>query len=269
MPINGEKPASTSVSRHDRKMGAGAEQEGEGDGAAVSPVQREQGGQGAEPTPTLFAGPTSSAPSPTTCRHDFTSDHSGGPADDESDDITTWADVALSLGAELMSLVRSTVVSRLGYTTSAGIAPNKSLAKLCSGWKKPDAQTIMRPSATRNFLQDLPFQKIRFLGGKLGEAIAAEWESSTVGELWNVGLEEMQGRFGTESKWVWNLLRGIDHAEVKEKIANKTMLYVPFLPPPLFSFPCCAHAMTDVPVCASEPPPQRIQKCPSTDPTNL
>jgi DNA polymerase eta len=42
--------------------------------------------------------------------------------------------------------------------------------------------------------EDLPFQKIRFLGGKLGDAVASEWESSSVGGLWNVSREEMRAK---------------------------------------------------------------------------
>ncbi|CAD6926661.1 unnamed protein product [Tilletia controversa] len=136
----------------------------------------------------------------------------------------TWQDIALAMGAKLMNKVRAAVREELEYTTSAGIASNKTMAKLCSGWRKPNAQTIMRPAAVKNFLKVLPFQKIRFLGGKLGDAMANEWQSATVGDLWSVTLEQMQARFGEESGWVYNVVRGIDHSEVKERVANKTML---------------------------------------------
>lgn len=65
----------------------------------------------------------------------------------------------------------------------------------------------MRLEAIPGFLKELPFQKIRFLGGKLGEAIEKGFESSTVGDLWNVSLRDMQARFGEESLWVFNVLR--------------------------------------------------------------
>ncbi|KDN34789.1 DNA/RNA polymerase [Tilletiaria anomala UBC 951] len=132
-----------------------------------------------------------------------------------------------------MVRVRTAVVDQLGYTTSAGIASNKTLAKLCSSWRKPNSQTTMRPAAVANFLRDLPFQKIRFLGGKLGNAISTEWESSTVGDLWSISREEMQARFGEESLWVFNVLRGIDHSEVKERVATKSMLASKNVRPPI------------------------------------
>lgn len=137
---------------------------------------------------------------------------------------TTWTDVALALGAELMNRVRQNVLDELGYTTSAGIASNKTLSKLCSSWRKPNGQTIMRPCSVANFFSSLPFQKIRFLGGKLGTAMGAEWNSATVSDLWEVGLDEMQAKFGEEARWVYNVLRGIDYSEVRERVNNQTML---------------------------------------------
>ncbi|SPO19743.1 related to DNA polymerase eta [Ustilago trichophora] len=137
---------------------------------------------------------------------------------------TTWTDVALALGAELMNRVRQNVLDELNYTTSAGIASNKTLSKLCSSWRKPNGQTIMRPCSVANFFSSLPFQKIRFLGGKLGNAMGVEWNSATVSDLWEVGLDEMQAKFGEEARWVYNVLRGIDYSEVRERVNNQTML---------------------------------------------
>ncbi|KAJ1030514.1 hypothetical protein NDA16_001423 [Ustilago loliicola] len=111
---------------------------------------------------------------------------------------TTWTDVALALGAELMNRVRQNVLDELGYTTSAGIGSNKTLSKLCSSWRKPNGQTIMRPCSVANFFSSLPFQKIRFLGGKLGNAMGMEWNSATVSDLWDVTLDEMQAKPAAE-----------------------------------------------------------------------
>lgn len=82
-----------------------------------------------------------------------------------------------------MSKIRAQVKLELGYTCSAGVAHNKTLAKLCSAWKKPDAQTVLRHLAVPAFLNPMPFTKIRFLGGKLGDAMAKEYEASTVSDM--------------------------------------------------------------------------------------
>lgn len=136
----------------------------------------------------------------------------------------TWTDVALAHGAILMAKVRKAVYDELGYTTSAGIASNKTLAKLCSGYRKPNRQTTLLPRAVPAFLRDLPLAKVRFLGGKLGREVGEMYDASTVGDLWGITLESMQAHFGPEASWVHAVLRGIDHSPVSARIANKTML---------------------------------------------
>ncbi|ORY35599.1 hypothetical protein BCR39DRAFT_510982 [Naematelia encephala] len=148
------------------------------------------------------------------------------PADGEEGarEVTTWEDWALCMGAEIMAEVREEVWKRLHYTCSAGIAHNKAMAKLCSAWKKPNNQTVLRMSATSAFLRDMDFTDIRFLGGKLGQAIATEYNAQTVGDMLTVPLEELQAKFGEESIWVYNIIRGIDHTEVTARVATKSML---------------------------------------------
>ncbi|EIW57746.1 DNA/RNA polymerase [Trametes versicolor FP-101664 SS1] len=161
------------------------------------------------------------------------------PTDDdevveEDDSLTTWHDVALSIAAELMLRIREDIRTKLGYTTSAGIARNKFLAKLTASYKKPMNQTVLRNAAIPNYLKPMAFQKIRFLGGKLGKALAEEYDVSTVGDLLTISLEEMQRKFGEDSIWVYEILRGIDRSEVKEKSAvNKSMLASKNLPQPI------------------------------------
>nr|XP_019044650.1 DNA polymerase eta subunit [Kwoniella bestiolae CBS 10118]OCF23580.1 DNA polymerase eta subunit [Kwoniella bestiolae CBS 10118] len=149
------------------------------------------------------------------------------PINGESEDQTsndTWEDWALCIGAEIMRDTRDEVFRQLHYTCSAGIAHNKAMAKLCSAWKKPNNQTVLRANATAAFLRDRDFTDIRTLGGKLGNAMATEYGAKTVGDMLLVPLEEMQSRFGEESIWVYNILRGIDHTEVKGRVATKSML---------------------------------------------
>ncbi|KAK2460925.1 hypothetical protein APHAL10511_007395 [Amanita phalloides] len=150
---------------------------------------------------------------------------------ENEDSITTWHDVALSIAAELMQKARQEVLEKLGYSTSAGIARNKFLAKLTASYKKPNSQSILRNAVIPRYLRPIPFQKIRFLGGKLGKALAEEFEASTVGDLLTINLDEFQRKFGEDSIWVYEILRGIDRAEVKEKSAvNKSMLASKNLP---------------------------------------
>ncbi|KAJ7220061.1 DNA/RNA polymerase [Mycena pura] len=151
------------------------------------------------------------------------------PSQDPSEEVevprpSTWHDVALSIGAECMHKVRHQINDELNYTTSAGIARNKFLAK-----------SVLRNAAIPGYLNPMKFQKIRFLGGKLGAALADEYDVSTVADLLFVLFaHKMQHKFGEESIWVYEVLRGIDHTEVKEKQAvNKSMLASKNLPQPI------------------------------------
>jgi len=72
------------------------------------------------------------------------------------------------------------------------------------------------------------------LGGKLGTALAKEYEVSTVAELLSISLDEMQHKFGEESIWVYEVIRGIDRSEVKEKpVMTKSMAASKNLPKPI------------------------------------
>ncbi|GAA5999791.1 hypothetical protein JCM10207_005912 [Rhodosporidiobolus poonsookiae] len=137
----------------------------------------------------------------------------------------TWSDLCLALAAEVVMTIRAAVKERLGYTCSAGIAGNKMLAKLCSGWKKPDAQTILRHAAVPAFLRPLPFQKIRNLGGKLGTAVKETYEAETVEDLLKFSLSELKAKLGDDSGvWLWEIVRGLDYTEVETKTQVKSML---------------------------------------------
>ncbi|KAH0833270.1 hypothetical protein J3R83DRAFT_12334 [Lanmaoa asiatica] len=128
----------------------------------------------------------------------------------EDDGACTWHDVALSIAAELMAKIRESIHENLGYTMSAvrfalicnsnpvmdsspcqGISRNKFLAKLIASYKKPNSQSILRNDVIPAYLHPIGFQKIRFLGGKLGDALAKEYDVSTVGDL--LGIDRSEG----------------------------------------------------------------------------
>jgi len=81
---------------------------------------------------------------------------------------TAGAASRLAVGAVIADYLRYTIWRELGYTSSAGIAPNKMLAKLGSARNKPNQQTLFPPAAIGAYMASLPLQKIRFLGGKMG-----------------------------------------------------------------------------------------------------
>lgn len=99
------------------------------------------------------------------------------------------------------------------------------LAKLGSGAKKPNGQTVVRNRAIQKFLSGFKFTKIRNLGGKLGDQIVQTFGTESLGELLSVAVEQFKLKLGDDTGvWVYNTIRGIDHSEVNARVQIKSML---------------------------------------------
>src|SRR5207248_7027115 len=61
-----------------------------------------------------------------------------------------------TLGQAVAQRLKAEIRSATGLTASAGVAPNKFLAMIASGWKKPDGLTVIAPGRVESFLQGLP-----------------------------------------------------------------------------------------------------------------
>ncbi|HEY6182000.1 MAG TPA: DNA polymerase IV [Terriglobales bacterium] len=109
--------------------------------------------------------------------------------------------------------IREQIRQELSLTASAGVAPNKFLAKLASDWKKPDGLFVIQPEEVDGFLTQLPIGRIPGVG-KVTENKLQKLEIKTVGELKSLEravLEQQFGRFGSR---LYELARGIDTNEV-------------------------------------------------------
>jgi DNA polymerase eta len=142
----------------------------------------------------------------------------------EADD-PDWDDIAILIGSELIRDIRAEIRSHLGYTCSAGIASNKMLSKLGSGYKKPNQQTVIRNRAVQHFLADMKFTKIRNLGGKLGEQIVSTFGTDSIKSLLEISVEQLKSKLGDEiGIWIYNTIRGIDTSDVNSRTQIKSML---------------------------------------------
>jgi len=158
-------------------------------------------------------------------------------ASETEDDDPDWDDIAMLIGSEIVRSVRNTIKERLKYTCSAGIAHNKFIAKLGSGYKKPNQQTIVRNRAIQQFLSSFKFTKIRNLGGKLGDEVVATFGTDTVMELLEVSLEMFKSKFGDDTgTWIYQTIRGIDHSEVNSRTQIKSMLSAKSFRPSINTF---------------------------------
>lgn len=107
-------------------------------------------------------------------------------------------------GTIIASRIRQLIREETGLTASAGIAPNKLIAKIASDWRKPDGQFTVSPARAAEFMRDLPMRKIPGVGGKMAE------------RLTNLGVETCS-QYRTIDKFEWARKIGGYGAELWER----------------------------------------------------
>ena len=125
--------------------------------------------------------------------------------------------MALPSATAVAIAIRQSIRDETGLTASAGIAPNKFLAKIASDWRKPDGQFVVRPHQVEGFLAPLPVSKLHGVG-RVMETRLGDLGISTVGQLRSMGEAELERRFGRWGKRLHELSLGIDeHPVVSER----------------------------------------------------
>jgi DNA polymerase IV len=119
----------------------------------------------------------------------------------------------LSTATHVARTIREQIREELHLTASAGVAPNKFLAKIASDWKKPDGLFVIQPEDIDTFLEPLPVGRIPGVG-KVTEKRLEDLGIKTVGDLRSRELPTLEGRFGRYGIRLYELARGIDHSAV-------------------------------------------------------
>jgi DNA polymerase IV len=109
--------------------------------------------------------------------------------------------------------IRDQIRQELNLTASAGVAPNKFLAKLASDWRKPDGLFVIQPEEVDAFLLPLPVGRLPGVGKVTGEKLA-KLRIQTVGELRGLELSVLEHEFGRYGVRLYELARNIDNSEV-------------------------------------------------------
>ena len=109
--------------------------------------------------------------------------------------------------------IREQIRQELNLTASAGVAPNKFLAKLASDWRKPDGLFVIQPEEIDAFLVPLPVGRLPGVGKVTGEKLA-RLGIQTVGDLRRLDRSALEGNFGRYGLRLHELSRGIDENEV-------------------------------------------------------
>jgi DNA polymerase IV len=109
--------------------------------------------------------------------------------------------------------IREQIRNELNLTASAGVAPNKFLAKLASDWRKPDGLFVIQPEAVDEFLLALPVERLPGVGKVTSEKLKT-LSVKTVADLRNLELSLLEGHFGRYGMRLHELARGIDNNPV-------------------------------------------------------
>ena len=109
--------------------------------------------------------------------------------------------------------IRRQIWEELNLTASAGVAPNKFLAKIASDWRKPNGQFVIQPHEAQLFLLTLPVGRIPGVG-KVTEARMARAGIKLVGDIYAMDLRTLEQEFGDHGHRLFELARGIDHNPV-------------------------------------------------------
>ncbi|HJR60078.1 MAG TPA: DNA polymerase IV [Vicinamibacterales bacterium] len=118
------------------------------------------------------------------------------------------------LGRTVAERLKREIRAATGLTASAGVAPNKFLAKIASAWKKPDGLTVIAPERVEKFLQKLP---VDALWG-VGPVTAARLRERGIELLVDVRAADpavLRDAVGSGADWLRRLAEGIDDREVE------------------------------------------------------
>lgn len=118
--------------------------------------------------------------------------------------------------------IRRLIFVETGLTASAGIAPNKFLAKIASDWKKPNGQFVIRPQDIRAFMIDLPVEKI-FGVGKVTAQKMYDLGIRTCGDLQKFTIFELHQFFGSRAQELHDFSFGIDDRDVITEWERKSL----------------------------------------------
>jgi DNA polymerase IV len=104
---------------------------------------------------------------------------------------------------------------------SAGVAPNKFLAKIASGWKKPDGLTVIAPERVESFLEQLPVDALWGVGPKTGAKLRAAGLARLT-DVRTADIEHLRGIVGSLADWLLQLTRGVDERPVEPHRESKS-----------------------------------------------
>ena len=147
---------------------------------------------------------------------------------------------------EVAAEIRARVFEVTRLTASAGIAPNKMLAKIASDLRKPDGQYTIKPAAVAAFMVDLPARKIHGIGEVTAKRLETELGVETCGQLQAFERADLERRFGKFGRELYDRCRGVDHRAVEPNRERKSLSNENTFPANLPTFEQCVERLDEL-----------------------
>jgi DNA polymerase IV len=141
--------------------------------------------------------------------------------------------------------IKERVKNELNLTASAGVAPNKFLAKVASDWKKPDGLFVITPNQIENFMKTLPVEKIPGVGKVTAREMHA-LKLNICSDLQKLSLDELTNYFGKRGAYFYDISRGIDESTVSEEYVRKSLSVEETFPKDLLTLDACLLALPSI-----------------------
>lgn len=122
----------------------------------------------------------------------------------------------------IAAAIRRAIAEELKLTASAGIAPNKFLAKVASDWNKPNGQFVIRPSDVSPFVRELKIECL-FGVGKVTASRMHERGLHVCADVQAQSVDQMTRWFGSRGKELYDLSFGIDRRVVEPHSDRKSL----------------------------------------------
>jgi DNA polymerase-4 len=136
-------------------------------------------------------------------------------------DVTEACARGPSPAMEIAARIRDAIRSELHLTASAGIAPNKMVAKIASDVNKPDGQCVVRPEKVFEFMRGLPVRRIPFVGPRTDDRLG-ELGYRTCEDLVRAGPGKLTEAVGNGALALWWRAQGIDLSPVSPSRERKS-----------------------------------------------
>jgi DNA polymerase-4 len=125
------------------------------------------------------------------------------------------------LGRVVAERIKREIREQTALTASAGVAPNKFLAKIASAWRKPDGLTVIAPERVERFLQTLPVDALWGVGPVTAQRLRERGIHKLV-DVRTADPEALRDAVGSGAEWLLALAHGIDDREVEPEQEPKS-----------------------------------------------